>query len=121
MNATYLEMLRKVCPQRGNGSVLVNLDPTTPNTFDKNYYTNLQAQDGLLQSDKELFSTSGADTIEIVDRFSSDKTTFFESFVVSIIRMGNISPLTGTEGEIRLSCRKVNEDYSTRTNKWSSS
>ncbi|XVF19168.1 hypothetical protein REPUB_Repub11eG0086400 [Reevesia pubescens] len=44
LNVIYLETLRKVCPQGGNGSVLVNLDPTTPNTFDKNYYTNLQAQ-----------------------------------------------------------------------------
>ncbi|XVE68564.1 hypothetical protein DITRI_Ditri09bG0078200 [Diplodiscus trichospermus] len=119
LNATYLETLRKVCPQGGKGSVLVNLDPTTPDTFDKNYYTNLQAHEGLLQSDQELFSTSGADTIEIVDRFSSDQTTFFKSFVVSMIRMGNISPLTGTEGEVRMSCRRVNEDYSIRSNEWS--
>ncbi|MBA0810763.1 hypothetical protein Gohar_002722 [Gossypium harknessii] len=120
LNATYLETLRKVCPQGGNGSVLVNLDPTTPNTFDSNYYTNLQAQEGLLQSDQELFSTSGADTIEIVERFSSSQIAFFESFVVSMLKMGNISPVTGTEGEIRLSCRRVHMDY-TSSNKWSSS
>ncbi|PPD89144.1 hypothetical protein GOBAR_DD13917 [Gossypium barbadense] len=94
LNATYLETLRKVCPQGGNGSVLVNLDPTTPNTFDSNYYTNLQAQEGLLQSDQELFSTSGADTVEIVERFSSNQIAFFESFVVSMLKMGNISPVT---------------------------
>ncbi|KAG4142068.1 hypothetical protein ERO13_D06G111800v2 [Gossypium hirsutum] len=120
LNATYLETLRKVCPQGGNGSVLVNLDPTTPNTFDSNYYTNLQAQEGLLQSDQELFSTSGADTVEIVERFSSNQIAFFESFVVSMLKMGNISPVTGTEGEIRLSCRRVHMDY-TSSNKWSSS
>ncbi|XVE68529.1 hypothetical protein DITRI_Ditri09bG0075300 [Diplodiscus trichospermus] len=121
LNATYLEALRKVCPQGGNGSVLVNLEPTTPDTFDKNYYTNLQAHEGLLQSDQEMFSTSGDDTIEIVDRFSSDQITFFKSFAVSMIRMGNISPLTETEGEVRMSCRRVNEDYSIRSNVWSSS
>ncbi|PPS17443.1 hypothetical protein GOBAR_AA03134 [Gossypium barbadense] len=95
-------------------------DPTTPNTFDSNYYTNLQAQEGLLQSDQELFSTSGADTVEIVERFSSNQIAFFESFVVSMLKMGNISPVTGTEGEIRLSCRRVHMDY-TSSNKWSSS
>ncbi|GMJ07124.1 peroxidase 53, peroxidase 2 [Hibiscus trionum] len=120
LNATYLETLRKVCPRGGNESVLLNLDPTTPNTFDNNYYTNLEAQQGLLESDQELFSTGGADTIEIVDRFGSDQIAFFESFAVSMIRMGNISPLTGSEGEIRLSCRKVNVDC-TSSNPWSSS
>lgn len=121
LNTTYLEMLQKVCPQGGNSSVLVYLDPTTPNIFDNNYYANLQVLQGLLQSDQELLSATGADTVEVVGKFSSDQTTFFESFAFSMIRMGNISPLTGTEGEIRLSCRKVNEqDYSTRYNKWSS-
>ncbi|KAK8683159.1 hypothetical protein V6N13_039226 [Hibiscus sabdariffa] len=120
LNATYLETLRKVCPVGGNETVLVNLDPTTPNAFDNDYYTNLEGQQGLLQSDQELFSTSGADTIEIVDRFSRDQIAFFESFAVSMIRMGNISPLTGSEGEIRMSCRKVNGD-SRSSNQWSSS
>ncbi|XVF47534.1 hypothetical protein PTKIN_Ptkin03bG0116500 [Pterospermum kingtungense] len=41
LNTTCLEILRQVCPQGGNGTVLVNLDPKTPNTFDNNYYTNL--------------------------------------------------------------------------------
>ena len=31
-------------------------------TFDNNYLSNLQVQAGLLQSDQELFSVTGADT-----------------------------------------------------------
>ncbi|MBA0852752.1 hypothetical protein Goshw_009375 [Gossypium schwendimanii] len=108
LNTTYLEELRRICPQGGNSSVLTNLDPTTPDGFDNNYFTNLQVNRGLLRSDQNLFSTEGADTIEIVNRFSSNQTAFFESFVESMIRMGNISPLTGTEGEIRSNCRAVN-------------
>ncbi|KAB2016392.1 hypothetical protein ERO13_D08G088600v2 [Gossypium hirsutum] len=108
LNTTYLEELRQICPQGGNSSVLTNLDPTTPDGFDNNYFTNLQVNRGLLRSDQNLFSTEGADTIEIVNRFSSNQTAFFESFVESMIRMGNISPLTGTEGEIRSNCRAVN-------------
>ncbi|KAE8674972.1 Peroxidase 15 [Hibiscus syriacus] len=119
LDKTYLETLREACPEGGIETVLLNLDPTTPNAFDNNYYSNLQAEQGLLQSDQELFSTSGEDTIDIVDRFSSDETTFFESFAVSMIRMGNISPITGSEGEIRLSCREVNVEC-TSSNKWSS-
>ncbi|KAK6247855.1 hypothetical protein QUC31_019420 [Theobroma cacao] len=108
LNTTYLEKLRQICPQGGNGSVLADLDPTTPDGFDNNYFTNLQVHKGLLQSDQELFSTEGADTIEIVNRFSANQTAFFESFVESMIRMGNISLLTGTDGEIRSNCRVVN-------------
>ncbi|XVF04568.1 hypothetical protein REPUB_Repub05bG0095200 [Reevesia pubescens] len=109
LNTTYLEVLRQICPQDGNASVLTDLDPTTPDGFDNNYFTNLQVHRGLLRSDQELFSTDGADTIEIVNRFSTNQTAFFESFVESMIRMGNISLLTGKEGEIRSNCRTVNE------------
>ncbi|EEF27947.1 Peroxidase C3 precursor, putative, partial [Ricinus communis] len=108
LDPTYLETLRQICPQGGDGRVLANLDPTTPDTFDKNYFSNLQVNKGLLQSDQELFSTPGADTITIVNNFGNNQTAFFEAFVVSMIRMGNLSPLTGTDGEIRLNCRVVN-------------
>ena len=104
--------------------MLVNLDLTTPNGFDKYYYSNLQAEEGLLHSDQELYSTAGADTVEIVDSYGSNQTLFFEDFVISMTRMGNISPLTGTEAEIRMSCRRVNKEElisSSRSNKyWSS-
>nr|TKS12243.1 hypothetical protein D5086_0000065270 [Populus alba] len=95
--------------QGGNDSVITDLDPTTPDVFDNNYYCNLRANRGLLQTDQVLFSTPGADdVIALVNAFCANQTAFFESFVESMIRMGNLSPLTGTEGEIRLNCRVVN-------------
>ncbi|KAJ6316615.1 hypothetical protein OIU78_019823 [Salix suchowensis] len=108
INSTYLTTLQQICPQNGNGSVLANLDPTTSDAFDNNYFTNLQNNQGLLQSDQELFSTTGSATITIVNSFSSNQTAFFQSFVQSMINMGNISPLTGSSGEIRSDCKKVN-------------
>lgn len=108
LNTTYLTTLQQICPQNGSGTALANLDPTTSDTFDNNYFTNLQNNQGLLQSDQELFSTSGAATITLVNNFSSNQTAFFQSFVQSIINMGNISPLTGSSGEIRSDCKKVN-------------
>ncbi|KAI3446413.1 hypothetical protein Pfo_003078 [Paulownia fortunei] len=108
LNTTYLATLRQLCPQNGSGFVVANLDPTTPDTFDSNYFSNLQNNQGLLQSDQELFSTSGAPTISIVNLFSSNQSAFFQGFVQSMIKMGNISPLTGSNGEIRSNCRKVN-------------
>ncbi|KAF1890674.1 hypothetical protein Lal_00013269 [Lupinus albus] len=110
LNTTYLQTLRTICPNGGAGTNLTNFDPTTPDTFDKNYYSNLQVHKGLLQSDQELFSTTGADTISTVNSFSTNQTLFFEAFKVSMIKMGNISVLTGNQGEIRKHCNFVNDN-----------
>lgn len=108
LDTTYLQTLRQACPQGGNPSRLNNLDPTTPDDFDNNYFTNLQNNRGLLQTDQILFSTSGADTVAIVNRFASSQSAFFDSFAQSMIKLGNLSPLTGSNGEIRADCKRVN-------------
>ncbi|KAL6204002.1 hypothetical protein ACLB2K_021272 [Fragaria x ananassa] len=108
IDTTYLGTLQQTCPNGGDGGTLANLDPTTPNGFDKNYFTNLQNKQGLLQTDQELFSTSGADTVSIVDRFANSESDFFDSFAKSMISMGNIKVLTGSDGEIRTDCKRVN-------------
>lgn len=110
LNTTYLATLQQLCAS--DNSTLADLDPTTPDGFDSNYYTNLLQGWGLLQSDQELFSTTGADTVAIVNEFASNQTAFFESFAESMIRMGNIDPLTGDAGEVRQNCRMVNGDSS---------
>ncbi|KAM0993126.1 hypothetical protein EV1_008902 [Malus domestica] len=108
LNSSYLTTLQQTCPQNGSGTALANLDLNTPDAFDNNYFTNLQNNEGLLQSDQELFSTAGAATVSIVNSFSSNQSAFFASFAQSMINMGNISPLVGTSGEIRLDCKNVN-------------
>ncbi|XP_057955613.1 peroxidase A2-like [Malania oleifera] len=108
LDPTYLQTLRQTCPQGGDGSALANLDPSTPNTFDNNYFTNLQNNRGLLQTDQELFSAGTAATTAAVNRFAASESEFFDSFGRSMINMGNISPLTGNNGEIRSDCKRVN-------------
>jgi len=36
---TYFQTLRAICPNGGAATNLTNFDQTTPDTFDKNYYT----------------------------------------------------------------------------------
>ncbi|KAH7838916.1 hypothetical protein Vadar_032665 [Vaccinium darrowii] len=107
LDPTYAETLRQTCPV-GDRSTLANLDPSTPDGFDNNYFTNLQNNRGLLQTDQDLFSTTGSDTVAIVNRFGNSQSDFFDSFGQSMINMGNISPLTGSNGEIRADCKRVN-------------
>lgn len=108
LDTTYLQQLRQICPNGGPNN-LVNFDPVTPDKIDRVYFSNLQVKKGLLQSDQELFSTPGADTIPIVNRFSSDQKVFFDAFEASMIKMGNIGVLTGKKGEIRKHCNFVNK------------
>ncbi|ESW19496.1 hypothetical protein PHAVU_006G130000 [Phaseolus vulgaris] len=110
LDTNYLATLRQICPQNATGNNLTNLDLTTPDQFDNKYYSNLQQRKGLLQTDQELFSTPGADTIPIVNSFSSNQNTFFANFRASMIKMGNIGVLTGDEGEIRSQCNFVNKN-----------
>ncbi|OIV91911.1 hypothetical protein TanjilG_17903 [Lupinus angustifolius] len=109
LDPSYLQTLRNTCPNNGPETNLANFDPTTPDTFDNNYYTNLQDKKGLLQSDQALFSTSDADTISIVNTFASNQDAFYESYKASMIKMGNIGVLMGKNGEIRKQCNFINK------------
>ncbi|KAF1892067.1 hypothetical protein Lal_00036421 [Lupinus albus] len=108
LNSTYLSTLQQKCPQNGNETILNNLDPSSIDTFDNNYYSNLLTNQGLLQTDQQLFSTNASSTISIVNNFANNQTAFFQAFAQSMINMGNINPLMGNQGEIRSDCKKVN-------------
>ncbi|KAJ9173558.1 hypothetical protein P3X46_016681 [Hevea brasiliensis] len=97
---------RSQCPNTGGDGNLAPLDLVTPNTFDKNYYSNLIARRGLLQSDQVLFS--GGSTDSIVNEYSTDSSSFSSDFASAMVKMGNIDPLTGSQGEIRRVCTVVN-------------
>ncbi|GFZ01711.1 peroxidase superfamily protein [Actinidia rufa] len=82
------------------------LDLQTPNLFDNNYFKNLIVQKGLLHSDQVLHN--GGSTDSLVETYSKNSSTFSSDFAAAMIKMGDISPLTGSNGEIRKECSKVN-------------
>lgn len=97
------------CPRvSGSGdNNLAPLDFQSPTYFDNSYFKNLVQKKGLLHSDQELFNGRGS-TDSIVKGYSSDPKSFAEDFVQGMIKMGDISPLTGSHGEIRKNCRRPN-------------
>lgn len=100
--------LQPVCP-RANGTGdnnLAPLDMHTPTTFDNFYFRNLLSTRGVLHSDQELFN--GGSTDSQVKSYGSSSTAFFSDFAAAMIKMGDISPLTGSNGEIRKNCRRIN-------------
>ncbi|CAN1349009.1 Peroxidase 52 [Linum perenne] len=97
------------CPrQNGTGdNNLAPLDFQTPTSFDNRYFGNLVGNRGLLHSDQQLFSGSGS-TDSIVRSYSGNEGAFRSDFAAAMIKMGDISPLTGSRGEIRRNCRRAN-------------
>jgi len=106
IDSSFAKKLQSKCPKAGSTKVLQGLDLQTEGRFDNKYYQNMLVKKGLLHSDQELFNGNSADSL--TKKFASDQTSFFDNFAKSMIKMGNIKPLTGTKGEIRASCRKAN-------------
>ncbi|KAL3358646.1 hypothetical protein AABB24_015647 [Solanum stoloniferum] len=106
INASFATTVKANCPQSGGDNNLSPLDITSPTSFDNAYYKNLQIQKGLLHSDQVLFN--GGSTDSIVNTYSSNSATFSTDFANAMVKMGNLSPLTGTNGQIRKNCRKTN-------------
>ncbi|KAA8547433.1 hypothetical protein F0562_003703 [Nyssa sinensis] len=107
LDQSYARQLRKGCPQSGGDQNLFPLDFVTPTKFDNNYFKNLLASKGLLNSDQVLVTKSER-SMELVKKYAENTELFFQQFPKSMIKMGNITPLTGSKGEIRKNCRKVN-------------
>ncbi|KAK6228713.1 hypothetical protein QUC31_005850 [Theobroma cacao] len=106
IDASFAKSLQRKCPKSGKDNVHQPLDFQTPTSFDNLYYHNLLKMKGLLHSDQELFNGASADCL--VEEYAADTSAFFKAFAKSMIKMGDIKPLTGSSGEIRTNCRKVN-------------
>ncbi|ONH99703.1 hypothetical protein PRUPE_6G044900 [Prunus persica] len=107
INSEFATFLKSNCTQSsGTDDNLSPLDITSPVFFDNAYFKNLVDSKGLLHSDQQLFS--GGSTDSLVTTYSNSSGTFYTDFANAMLKMGNLSPLTGTSGQIRTNCRKTN-------------
>ncbi|XP_039126435.1 peroxidase 12-like [Dioscorea cayenensis subsp. rotundata] len=105
MDKTFANNLKLTCPAANTTNTTVN-DIRTPNTFDNKYYVDLMNRQGLFTSDQGLYSDSR--TKSLVLKFALNQTQFFEQFALSMVKMGQLSVLTGSQGEIRTNCSARN-------------
>lgn len=105
MNKNFAQHLYTVCPSENSSNTTV-LDIRTPNVFDNKYYLDLMNRQGLFTSDQDLYTDSRTKTI--VKDFALDQDLFFKKFAVAMVKMGQLSVLTGSEGEIRSNCSARN-------------
>ena len=99
--------LKSVCPQFGGGlGAPVALDQGTPATVDKSYYTQLLRKKGILQIDQAL-NVDAATKVRV--KFLAGSTSpFTKDFAGSLVKLGNVGVLQGTNGEIRRICSAIN-------------
>ncbi|KAF3452617.1 hypothetical protein FNV43_RR03050 [Rhamnella rubrinervis] len=111
LESTMASELQRLCPQvNGDVNKIAPLDRNSVDLFDNHYFKNLIDNKGLLGSDQILYSseTAATTTRSLVEIYSNDVNLFFTDFVNSMIKMADISPLTGSAGEIRKNCRVAN-------------
>ena len=110
MTTSLVNKLQTLCPVNGDGNQTTALDQNSTDLFDNHYFKNLINNRGVLLSDQDLYSsnTANSTTKTIVESYSNDQTLFFNDFINSMIKMGNINPLTGSSGQIRTNCRAIN-------------
>ena len=111
MDKNFAKYLKKICPTITANTITV-LDIRSPYVFDNKYYVNLMNRQGVLNSDQGLYGYSK--TKDIVTSFAVNQSLFFENFVIAMTKLGQISVLTGNQGEIRDNCSVTNfnnKDY----------
>jgi len=107
IDASFVASLKANCPSNGEDNNLSPLDAMSPVVFDNGYFKDLVKSKGLMHSDQQLFG--GGSTDSQVTSYSKDPSSFFSHFASAMTKMGNLSPLTGTNGQIRTNCWEVNQ------------
>lgn len=100
--ATYLKIK---CQNLTDYKTTVPVDPISSLSFDTRYYLTLLEKEGLFQSDAALLTDENS-LKEVKNLLFLDY--FSENFAQSIMKMGAIQVLMGTEGQIRKNGSVVN-------------
>ncbi|GLT38733.1 hypothetical protein SLA2020_129610 [Shorea laevis] len=113
IDSTFATSLRQNCPTSGGDNNLAPLDTTSPTSFDNAYFKNLLNEKGLLLVDQQLVNEP---TIySQITEYSNNEEAFRTDFANAMVKMGNLSPLTGSNGQIRKNFRRLNEQISPST------
>ncbi|KAF8656573.1 hypothetical protein HU200_060634 [Digitaria exilis] len=107
LDAAYAASLDERCPLAGDDDELSSLDDT-PTTVDTDYYQGLINGRALLHSDQQLYQGDAGD---LVKYYADNPAKFWEDFGAAMVKMGNLSPLTGDDGEVRENCRVIDSNF----------
>ncbi|PPR88557.1 hypothetical protein GOBAR_AA32133 [Gossypium barbadense] len=96
---------------RNDGSKKVGLDIGSETKFDVSFFKNVRDGKGVLESDQRLWGDDG--TRRVVENYAGNVRgllglRFDYEFRKAMIKMSSIEVKTGSDGEIRKTCSKIN-------------
>jgi peroxidase len=100
MDPGLVQGLKNVCVPPG-----IFLDQDTGTIFDNIYFQQMLLNRGVMQIDQEL--SNDPTTSPFVQAYAG-AGSFFADFATSMVKLGNNNVLTGSQGEIRLTCSAIN-------------
>lgn len=103
IDAQFVKTLSKTCSAGDNAEQPFD---STRNTFDNDYYNQLQRKAGVLFSDQTLFVSPR--TKPIVSGYALNQAMFFLDFQQAMLKMTLLDVKDGSKGEVRANCRKIN-------------
>lgn len=111
INPSFVPELKASCPRNGDVNARLAIDQGSEDTFDKQILQNIRSGFAVLHSDARLYED--ASTRSVVDSYFGLLSpllgpSFELDFVNSMIKMGSIGVLTGSEGTIRRVCERFN-------------
>jgi peroxidase len=116
MDPGLLAVLRRRCPphtvttpQNESRDAVVPMNfvaPLGPFGLDNAFYPSVLAGRAVLQIDQKLASSVIAR--RIVAMFATRPGNFRRQFARSMVKLGSVNVLTGSQGEVRLNCRRFN-------------
>ncbi|KAL5697428.1 peroxidase [Ranunculus cassubicifolius] len=108
MDSEYVANLKaRKCKTPRDTTTLIEMDPGSVRTFDLSYYKLLAKRRNLFTSDDALNTNSTSRSI-IKQLLKGTLSNFFSEFAVSMEKMGRIEVKTGSAGQIRKQCARVN-------------
>ncbi|KAB2027188.1 hypothetical protein ES319_D05G018000v1 [Gossypium barbadense] len=112
INQSFLTQLQSLCPRNGDGSKKVGLDIGSETKFDVSFFKNVRDGKGVLESDQRLWGDDG--TRRVVENYAGNVRgllglRFDYEFRKAMIKMSSIEVKTGSDGEIRKTCSKINK------------
>lgn len=95
-----------MCPRVVDPTIAIDMDPTTPRTFDNVYFQNLVQGKGLFTSDQVLFTDQRSKPT--VNTWARDPQAFQKAFIAAMTNLGRVGVKTGKNGNIRRDCGAFN-------------
>ncbi|EYU24796.1 hypothetical protein MIMGU_mgv1a010112mg [Erythranthe guttata] len=107
LDSNYVARLKTRCSATDT-TTLVEMDPGSFKTFDTEYYTLVAKRRGLFTSDAALLADSETRAYVTSHATPQGSKDFLKDFAKSMVKMGKIGVLTGSQGEIRKTCGFIN-------------